>query len=56
MQTGQIIFHIDVNSAYLSWSALKNLADGSEIDLREIPSIFRRCGGYGKQQRGYGLY
>ncbi len=39
MQTGQIIFHIDVNSAYLSWSALKNLADGSEIDLREVPSI-----------------
>ncbi len=33
------IFHIDVNSAYLSWSALKNLANGSDIDLREIPAI-----------------
>lgn len=33
------IFHIDVNSAYLSWSALKNLQNGSDIDLREIPSI-----------------
>lgn len=35
----KIIFHIDVNSAYLSWSALENLAKGAEIDLREIPSI-----------------
>lgn len=35
----QIIFHIDVNSAYLSWSALKLLNEGSEVDLRLIPSI-----------------
>lgn len=35
----KIIFHIDVNSAYLSWSALDNLAHGADIDLREIPSI-----------------
>ncbi len=34
-----IIFHIDVNSAYLSWSALKNMKNGSDIDLRTIPSI-----------------
>lgn len=34
-----IIFHIDVNSAYLSWSALKNMKNGSAIDLRTIPSI-----------------
>lgn len=34
-----IFFHIDVNSAYLSWSALKRLAAGDTIDLREIPSI-----------------
>lgn len=39
MNPNQIIFHIDVNSAYLSWSALKNLANGSETDLREIPAI-----------------
>ncbi len=39
MNPTQIIFHIDVNSAFLSWSALKNLAEGSEVDLREIPSI-----------------
>ena len=35
----QIIFHIDVNSAFLSWSALSELEQGSEIDLRLIPSI-----------------
>lgn len=33
------IFHIDVNSAYLSWSALKRLEEGSQVDLRQIPSI-----------------
>lgn len=35
----QIIFHIDVNSAFLSWSAQKNLAAGSSVDLRTIPAI-----------------
>lgn len=35
----RIIFHIDVNSAFLSWSAIEKLANGSEIDLRTIPSI-----------------
>ncbi len=35
----QIIFHIDVNSAYLSWSSLKLLSEGSATDLRTIPSI-----------------
>lgn len=35
----RIIFHIDVNSAYLSWSALSLLEQGNDIDLREIPSI-----------------
>lgn len=34
-----VIFHIDVNSAYLSWSALKRLEDGDDVDLRLIPSI-----------------
>lgn len=34
-----IIFHIDVNSAYLSWTALDELEKGSEVDLRTIPSI-----------------
>lgn len=35
----QIIFHIDVNSAFLSWTALNALSQGSDIDLRGIPSI-----------------
>ena len=33
------IFHIDVNSAFLSWSALKKLKDEpGSIDLRTVPS------------------
>lgn len=35
----QIIFHIDVNSAYLSWTALQRLSEGAATDLRLIPSI-----------------
>ena len=34
-----VIFHIDVNSAYLSWSALKRLEEGDDVDLRLIPAI-----------------
>lgn len=34
-----IIFHIDVNSAFLSWSAVKMLEDGYDTDIREIPAI-----------------
>ena len=34
-----IIFHIDVNSAFLSWSALEKLNSGDSVDLRLIPSI-----------------
>lgn len=34
-----VIFHIDVNSAFLSWSALEQLENGTETDLRLIPSI-----------------
>ncbi|MCD7724691.1 MAG: DNA polymerase IV [Clostridiales bacterium] len=33
------IMHIDVNSAYLSWSALEKLHNGSAVDLRAIPAI-----------------
>ena len=36
---GQTIFHIDVNSAFLSWSALEKLKQGDAVDLRTIPSI-----------------
>ncbi len=34
-----VFFHIDVNSAFLSWSALEQLEAGSGTDLRLIPSI-----------------
>lgn len=34
-----IIFHIDVNSAYLSWTAVEQLKNGAGTDLRTIPSI-----------------
>lgn len=35
----RLIFHIDVNSAFLSWTAVDRLQQGDPIDLREIPSI-----------------
>lgn len=35
----KVIFHIDVNSAFLSWSAVEKLKNGSDVDLREIPAI-----------------
>ncbi|MBR2403556.1 MAG: DNA polymerase IV, partial [Lachnospiraceae bacterium] len=44
-----IFFHIDVNSAFLSWSAIRKLNNGSDIDLREIPSII---GGDTKTRHG----
>ena len=37
--TEHIIFHIDVNSAFLSWTALERLQAGDTVDLRNIPSI-----------------
>ena len=45
-----IIFHIDVNSAYLSWSAVEQLKNGAETDLREIPAIIG-----GDQQSRHGV-
>lgn len=44
-----IIFHIDVNSAYLSWTAVEKLKNGAAVDLREIPSII---GGDQKSRHG----
>lgn len=34
----KVIFHIDVNSAFLSWEAVHRLQSGDTIDLRNIPS------------------
>nr|WP_294463764.1 DNA polymerase IV [uncultured Sellimonas sp.] len=44
-----IIFHIDVNSAYLSWTAIEYLKRGEEEDIREIPCII---GGDKKSRHG----
>ena len=36
----RIIFHVDVNSSYLSWTAVKQLQYGeNDIDIRLIPSV-----------------
>lgn len=34
-----LFFHIDVNSAFLSWTAVTRLEQGDSLDLRLIPSI-----------------
>ena len=44
-----IIFHIDVNSAYLSWTAVEQLKHGAEVDIRTIPAII---GGDQKSRHG----
>ncbi|MDY3251284.1 MAG: DNA polymerase IV [Candidatus Choladocola sp.] len=44
-----VIFHIDVNSAYLSWSAIEKLKTDPGTDLRTIPSII---GGDEKSRHG----
>lgn len=44
-----VIFHIDVNSAYLSWTVAEKLKNGAAQDLREIPSII---GGDQKSRHG----
>lgn len=44
-----IIFHIDVNSAFLSWTAAEQLKKGAKQDIRTIPAII---GGDQKSRRG----
>ena len=45
----RVVFHIDVNNAFLSWSAVYLLKNGFEKDIRTIPSII---GGDEKTRRG----
>lgn len=45
----RIIFHIDVNNAFLSWTAVYLLKNGYKKDIRKVPSII---GGDEKQRRG----
>jgi DNA polymerase IV len=43
------IFHIDANSAYLSWEASYRLQQGESLDLRTVPSV---VGGDPKTRHG----
>lgn len=45
----RIIFHIDVNNAFLSWTAVKMLNQGEKLDIRKIPSVI---GGEEKERHG----
>ena len=43
-QVTPIIFHIDVNSAYLSWTAVEQLKNGAKVDIRELSAGIRHPG------------
>ena len=45
----RVIFHIDVNNAFLSWTAVYLLQNGYKKDIRKVPSII---GGDEKTRRG----
>lgn len=47
--TQRTLFHIDVNSAYLSWEAVYQLQMGASLDLRTVPAV---VGGDIKKRRG----
>ena len=46
----RLIYHVDVNSAYLSWEATEQLKNGAEIDIRDIPAII---GGGTARRKGW---
>lgn len=35
----RLILHIDVNNAFLSWTAVEMLKNGEKLDIRTIPAI-----------------
>lgn len=43
------ILHVDVNNAFLSWTAIDRMKNGENLDIRLIPSII---GGDEKQRHG----
>ena len=45
----KLIFHIDVNSAFLSWTATDKIRRGADIDLRDIAAVI---GGDEESRRG----
>lgn len=44
-----MILHVDVNNAFLSWTAVDRLKNGETLDIRTIPAII---GGDEKQRKG----
>ena len=50
MEPERVIFHIDVNSAFLSWESVYRMKElGEELDLRTIPAAI---GGDEKKRHG----
>lgn len=47
---GRIIFHVDVNNAFLSWTAVDLLKKGFKVDIRKIPSAIA-----GNQSKRHGI-
>ena len=45
----RVILHIDVNNAFLSWTAIDLLRHGYKIDIRKIPAVI---GGDKKERKG----
>ena len=41
------ILHVDVNNAFLSWTAVERLKNGDNLDIRKIPSAI--CGDENKR-------
>ena len=35
----RVILHVDVNNAFLSWTAIERLKQGEKIDIRTIPAV-----------------
>ena len=47
----RVIFHVDVNSAFLSWEATYRVHHlGAKLDLRDIPSVVG-----GDQEKRHGI-
>ena len=45
----RVILHVDVNNAFLSWTAVDRLKNGEKVDIRTIPAII---GGDEQQRKG----
>ena len=39
------ILHIDVNNAFLSWTAIDRLEQGEKLDIRDIEAVIEGCDG-----------